>query len=88
MRENEKRLKSHQKKLQKEERQVLEQLEVLEKSKGELMESMKDKQIYLNGYRMREIKKQLENNDSEQKALTTRWESITRELNRISERAG
>ena len=88
MREKEIRLKSHLKKLQREESQVLERLEVLEQSKGELMESMKDEQIYMNGDRMREIKKQLESYDSEQKALTVRWESITRELQEMSEKAG
>jgi len=88
MRDKEKRLKSHQKKLQREERQVLERLEVLEESKKELVESMKDEQVYLNGCRMREIKKQLESNESEQKALAARWESITRELHKISYSAG
>jgi hypothetical protein len=52
------------------------------------MESMKGEQIYMNGDRMREIKKQLESYDSEQKALTVRWESITRELQEMSEKAG
>jgi ATP-binding cassette subfamily F protein 3 len=83
-REREKLFKSRLRRLQREEGRILELLDELEQKKAEIVQSMNREGVYLNGDRMREKKKKLENNEAEQKALSVRWEAVAREIQKIA----
>ena len=78
-----KRRKSRERKLEKEEEQVLETVDALEAEHEKLQHELARPEVYADGERVREITRRLEAIDRERGELTNRWEELAAERERL-----
>jgi chaperonin cofactor prefoldin len=79
MRLQTKRLQASERKLAREEEQILAELERLAAAHRELEHALSDEGVYRDGARVKQLKVELEANARRQEELTRRWEDVDRE---------
>jgi hypothetical protein len=79
-RDEEKRRRAQQKKLEREEAEILQTLDRLDMEKRVLDESFANPEVYTDGLKVKEIREKALANEAEQKRLQERWEAVTEEL--------
>jgi ATP-binding cassette subfamily F protein 3 len=79
-------LKSDLRRLQREERDILERLELLEGQRAEVETLMADEESYRDGERMKELTSHLRDIESEEQDLTRRWEQTAESIRALEER--
>lgn len=82
-REEEKKQKSHLRKLKREEESLLERLAELEEEHAELTELLSTPDVYSDGTRAKEVSASIKNNEEEQEHISKKWEKVEEALSEI-----
>jgi len=84
-RRQEKQIKSRERRLQREEEEIVDRLEALHRQAAELEQSMSRQEVYQDGERMRKVKRELAETRKQEEILQSRWERLVAEQQALRE---